>query len=190
MLESILDFQFEVLTSYFNDGRQLPVRSEVNNGNAYIAAPYGIYQTREGYLALAMGNVQELGRLLDCPALAVFSDPAGWFDRRDEIKGILAGHLMGESAGHWLTILRPADVWCAKVMNYEDLIGERGYKELDMEIRVKTSNGLSVTTTRCPIRVDGEIARSEKGAPLLGEHNEEIERQFALNLPVYGSGYY
>ena len=190
MLESILDFQFEVLTSYFNDGRQLPLRSEVNNGNAYIAAPYGIYQTKEGFLSLAMGNVVELGKLLDCAGLAIFTDPAGWFDRRDEIKGILAVHLLNESAAHWLKILQPADVWCARVMNYEDLIRESGYRALNMEIKVKTSNGLSVTTTRCPIRIDGEIALSEKGAPLLGEHNEEIERQFALNLPVYGSGYY
>jgi CoA:oxalate CoA-transferase len=190
MLESILDFQFEVLTSYFNDGRQLPVRSSVNNGNAYIAAPYGIYQTAEGYLALAMGNVVELGKLLGCPGLSVYTDPASWFDQRDEIKGILAGHLLTGSAAHWLSVLQPADVWCAKVMNYEDLIGEEGYKVLNIEIRVKTSNGLSVTTTRCPIRVDGEIALSERGAPLLGEHNGDIERQFALNLPVYGSGYY
>ena len=190
MLESILDFQFEVLTSYFNDGRHLPVRSGVNNGNAYIAAPYGIYETTEGYLALAMGNIIELGKLLDCPGLAAFADPSGWFDQRDEIKAILAAHLRGGSADHWLKILQPADVWCAKVMNYEDLVRATGYRSLNMEVKVKTSNGVSITTTRCPIRVDGEIAPGGKGAPLLGEHNEEIERQFALNLPVYGSGYY
>jgi len=51
---------------------------------------------------------------------------------------------------------------------------------LNMEIVVKTSNGLSVTTTRCPIRVDGKILVSEKGAPVLGEHNQEIEHQFGL----------
>ncbi|MFY7840566.1 MAG: CaiB/BaiF CoA transferase family protein, partial [Lacibacter sp.] len=37
MLESILDFQFEVLTCYYNDGRQLPVRGAVNSAHAYIA---------------------------------------------------------------------------------------------------------------------------------------------------------
>ena len=49
-----------------------------------------------------------------------------------------------------------------------------------MEVTVKTSNGLSVKTTRCPIRVDGQLLVSEKGAPLLGEHNEEIDAQFGL----------
>jgi crotonobetainyl-CoA:carnitine CoA-transferase CaiB-like acyl-CoA transferase len=49
-----------------------------------------------------------------------------------------------------------------------------------MEIKVKTSNGLSITTTRCPIRIDGEIYTSDIGAPLLGEHNAQIEEQFGL----------
>ena len=49
-----------------------------------------------------------------------------------------------------------------------------------MEITVKTSNGLSVKTTRCPLRVDGKLLVSSKGAPVLGGDNEEIEKQFGL----------
>jgi hypothetical protein len=29
--------------------------------------------------------------------------------------------------------------------------------------------------------VDGNILTSSKGAPLLGEHNEQIEKQFLIN---------
>ena len=57
---------------------------------------------------------------------------------------------------------------------------EDGYRVLNMEITVKTSNGLSIKTTRCPIRVDGKLLVSDKGAPLLGEHNKEIDAQFGL----------
>jgi CoA:oxalate CoA-transferase len=49
-----------------------------------------------------------------------------------------------------------------------------------MELQVKTSNGLNITTTRCPIRVDGETAGSTIGAPLLGEHNKQIDEQFSI----------
>jgi len=49
-----------------------------------------------------------------------------------------------------------------------------------MEITVKTSNGLSVKTTRCPIRVDGQSLVSGKGAPVLGEDNEVIEEQYGI----------
>jgi crotonobetainyl-CoA:carnitine CoA-transferase CaiB-like acyl-CoA transferase len=180
MMEAILDFQFEVLTCHYNDGRQLPVRSRLSNGNAYIPAPYGIYRTREGYLSLAMGDIPRLAGLLECSPLESFTDSAEWFDRRDEIKGILTQHLLSRSADEWLAILQPADIWCAKVMDYHDLMQQVGYKVLNMELKVKTSNGLSIRTTRCPIRVDGKIAASEKGAPLLGEHNALIDADFGL----------
>jgi len=181
MMEAVLDFQFEVLTCHFNDGRQLPERSRVSNGNAYIPAPYGIYKTREGYLSLAMGDIPKLARLLQCPPLEKYTDSAQWFDRRDEIKGILAGHLLTQTADEWLSILVPADIWCAKVMDYHDLMQQIGYKVLNMELKVKTSNGLSIRTTRCPIRIDGAIAVSDLGAPLLGEHNKLIDAQFGLS---------
>ena len=69
----------------------------------------------------------------------------------------MAEHLLQQTTEHWLSILEPADIWCAKVMNYEELMQEEGYKVLKMEIEVKTSNGLNITTTRCPIRVDGKL---------------------------------
>jgi CoA:oxalate CoA-transferase len=180
MFESILDFQFEVLTCYYNDGNQLPVRSAINSAHAYVAAPYGIYKTKEGYIALAMGNILLLAELLGCEKMKQFNDSNDWFSKRDEIKKVLAEHLVSNTAAHWLAILEKADIWCAPVLNYDQLMQQEGYKVLNMEIVVKTSNGLSVTTTRCPIHVDGKILKSEKGAPLLGEHNEQIEQEFGL----------
>ena len=180
MFESALDFQFEVLTCYYNDGRQLPVRSNINSGHAYIAAPYGIYKTSDSYLALAMTNIVLLAELLQCEPLKQYNDSNDWFSKRDEIKSTLAAHLVTDTAAHWLAVLEKADIWCAPVMNYDELVQEEGYKSLNMEITVKTTNGLSVTTTRCPIRVDGELLLSNKGAPLLGEHNDVIDQQFGI----------
>ena len=180
MLESILDFQFEVLTCYYNDGNQLPVRSAINAGHAYVAAPYGIYQTSNGYLALAMGNILTLAGLLQCPALKVYNDSSQWFARRDEIKEVIAARLIQCTTEEWLAILEPADIWCAKVLDYEALRKEEAYKILDMEMTVTTSSGLSVTTTRCPLRVDGQLLTSTKGAPILGEHTAQVDARFHL----------
>ena len=73
-------------------------------------------------------------------------------------------------------------------MNYDDLVQQEGYKVLEMEITVKTSNGLNVTTTRCPIRVDGKLLISDKGAPQLGEHNDAIDKQFELEKTCLPAG--
>jgi len=183
MFESILDFQFEVLTCFYNDGNELPVRSSVNNGHAYIAAPYGIYKTRNGYLALAMGNIILLSDLLHCPGLKKYTNQDDWFNKRDEIKKILAVHLLDRTTESWLSILEPADIWCARVLDYDELVQEEGYKVLDVELKVKTVNGLEVTTTRCPIRVDGKLLLSGKGAPLICDHNRQIDEEF-IEQPV------
>lgn len=180
MMESIISFQFEVLTCFYNDGHQLPIRSSVNSAHAYIAAPYGIYKTEDGYIALAMSNIVTLGTLLKCETLKQYSNSSDWFDKRDEIKKILAEHLLTNNASYWLEILEKADIWCAPVLDYDELIKTEGYRILNMEIVVKTSNGLSVKTTRCPIRVDGKILTSDVGAPLLGEHNQQIDEQMEL----------
>jgi len=35
-------------------------------------------------------------------------------------------------------------------------------------------------TTRCPIRIDGEVLTSRMAAPRIGEHNAEILSEFEL----------
>ena len=179
MLESLLDFQFEVLTCFYNDGHALPQRSAVNNGHAYIGAPYGIYETAEGYLALAMGDIPRLGRLLGCDALLSYTNPSDWFDKRDEIKLILQDHLITKSVHDWLALLEPADIWCAEVFDYDMLMAQEGFKVLDMVQDVRGGEQF-IRTTRCPIRVDGQILKSAKGAPSLGEHTTAIRKEFDL----------
>jgi Predicted acyl-CoA transferases/carnitine dehydratase len=180
LLESMLDFQFEVITCYYNDGHQLPIRSGINNANAYVAAPYGIYKTMDGYLALAMNSITVLGELLNCPALTLYKDASEWFSKRDEIKLILSDHLKTQSTRFWLNILEPADIWSSELLNYESLIHHNGYTVLEMEQEIITANGMKMKTTRCPIRVDGERLTSPMGAPSLGQHNEEIEKRFSI----------
>lgn len=179
MLESIIDFQFEVLTCFYNDGNSLPQRSNKNNGHSYVAAPYGIYQTAKGYLALAMGDLVKLGKLLECDELNAYTNPADWFNKRDEIKKILQDCLKSKPVTEWLAVLEPADIWCVEVMDYDALVEREGYKMLEMEQDVFIGNQF-LKTTRCPVRVDGQLLKSTKGAPALGEHTELIKAEFNL----------
>ena len=181
MLESALDFQFEVFTCFLNDGNELPQRSSVNNAHAYVAAPYGVYKTADGFIVLAMADILVLGTLLNCTPLSTFTNKSEWFSRRDEIKSILKDHLITRTSDYWLSILEPADIWCARVMNYDEMVKEDGYHALNMETEVKIASGHVIRTTRCPIRVNGELLVSRKGAPGLGEHNDDIESEFTLS---------
>ena len=174
LLESTLDLQFEVLTTYLNDGGKLPQRSAVNNAHAYLGAPYGIYKTSDGYIALAMQPIIRLGELLDCAPLLRYTDPKALFDQRDEIKSILVEHLKQQTTAHWLGILEPADVWCADVFNWNRLFQHEAFRALEMVQNIGGGTPRSMRTTRCPIRIDGDLLTSARGAPRIGEHNNEI----------------
>ena len=177
MLDSAIDIQFETVTTYFNDGGELPVRSKVGNAHAYLGAPYGIYQTQDGYLALSMGSLPQLTELLSCKKLEGFEDGHQAFIEREKIKAILAEHFLTQTTQHWLDILEKADVWCADVLDWERLMKEEGFKALDMIQEVYMGDGFSYETTRCPIRIDGEILKAEKGSPKLGEHTNQIKAE-------------
>ena len=174
MLDSAVDIQFETVTTYFRDGQLLPQRSEVSNAHAYLAAPYGVYRTKDCFLALAMGSIPFLGKLLNCPALEDYADGEQAFKERDAIKTILTQHLANKPTAHWLGILEAADIWCADVLDWNRLTAHDGFKVLDMIQKVTMGDGFMYETTRCPIRIDGELLTSTKGSPKLGEHTEKI----------------
>ncbi len=180
MLESAIDFQFETITTYQQDGGKLPERTATNNAHAYLGAPYGIYKTKDGYLALAMGIIPQLGELLNCPELKKYPEPKMAFDHRDEIKNILGNHLEKNTTKYWLDILEPADIWCADVLTWDRLMEHNGFKALDMVQEVKMSDGFNYQTTRCPIKIDGETYTNALGSPKLGEHTQAIIEEFNL----------
>lgn len=180
MLESILDFQFEPLTVYFQDGGCEAERTASNNAHAFLGAPYGIYATADGYLALAMASITRLGQLLDCTALLDYPEPSSWFEQRNDIKAILAEHIASKRTADWLGVLEPADTWCADVLDWHRLRAHEGYRELCMEQTVKKNNGVSYETTRCPLRINSEKLYSDLGSPDIGEHNDAIRKEFSL----------
>ena len=180
LIEALLDFQFEVLTTHLNDGRRPPRRSALRNAHAYLAAPYGVYDTANGYLALAMTHLPTLGKLLDLPALQEISDPADGFRRRDEIKQIIAKRLKERTTEQWLEILNAADIWCAEVLDWPKLCASKAFEQLAMVQTLRDGQGIEILTTRLPIRMDGRLLTSEQLAPRVGQHTETIQREFGV----------
>ena len=181
LLEAMVDLQFEVLTTHLNDGGRRPVRPTVDGAHAYLAAPYGVYRTSDGYLALAMTPLDKLAGLLDLPDLAAAATRrnAG-FAERDAIKARIAAHLAGAPLDHWLALLRPADVWCAPVLDWPTMLAEEAFTRLDMLQTVTRCDGARVATTRSPIRLDGRRFGGRTAAPRVGQHTAAIREEFGL----------
>ena len=180
LLESLIDFQFEVVTTHLNDGRRPPRRAAFRNAHPYLSAPYGVYDTTNGYLALAMTHLPTLGALLGIPELAEIKLSADAFRRRDEIKRLIAERLRQESTEHWLGILDAADIWCSEVLDWPNLLASAGFQELRMLQTLANGKGLEILTTRCPFRIDRDVLSSAKLAPKVGEQTASIAQEFGL----------
>ena len=142
LIEATLDFQFEVLTTYLNDGNRKPKRSSYNNAHAYLSAPYGIYKTKDNYIAISMTPVPALGKLLGLESIIKYDDQKDWFVKRDEIKKLIGDWLSLKNTQEWLDILQPADIWCSEVLEWDKLLQEEGFKVLDMIQEIKRPDGL------------------------------------------------
>lgn len=181
LLESTLDFQFEVLTTYLNGSKTQPVRAKKGNANAYLGAPYGTYQTSDSHIAIAMMPLPVLARQLGIALPAEYLSPESWFSKRDEIMDMLAEVFIKKTTQAWLDILEPIDLWCAPVYDYGTLLEHEGYRLLKMDQEVETREGEVLRTTRCPVRIDGERLYSRKSAPKVGEDNSTINQEFNLD---------
>jgi CoA:oxalate CoA-transferase len=182
LFEALVDFQVEVLTVHMNSGRKLPKRSSVQSAHAYLSAPYGVYQAADGHIAIAMTPISKLADLLAMEELGPYrDDPGTWFTHRDEIKAMIAARILTRSVADWLAILEPADIWCAKVLNWNELLESEGFQVLDMLQTVKREDGVSITTTRSPVRINGARAKFDRAAPRVGEHGAAIRKEFGLD---------
>jgi CoA:oxalate CoA-transferase len=178
LLESVLDVQFEAITSFLNDGGQLPERGDVKgSAHAFLSAPYGVYQTQDGFISLAMGDLLFIGNTLEVD-LNKYANKQDWFTYRDEIRELLAKKLATKTSDYWLQVLQEEGIWCGKVLNYEELDNQSFVNELQLKQTIQNAAGEKLVTTRSPIQLDGEILTSIKAAPSVGEDNIKIHEQF------------
>lgn len=186
LLEAMLDLQFELLSTHLNDRTVTVERHHgQRSANAFLPAPYGTYPTSDGFLALAMNAVPRLGELLGIPELLELTDPATWWDQQRHIETLLERRLITRGTDSWLQTLEAADIWCAPVLQLEELIDHEGFRAIAMTQEVvrgpaHTDDGrqLRLSTTRSPIRIDGHALTSDRPAPKLGQHNDQVAQEF------------
>ena len=146
LLEGLIDFQFELLTAYLNEHEIPPVRPEKIGAHAFLSAPDGVYRTTDSYPAIAMTPLGKLAELLGMPELKEIDDADRAYEVRDTVYALLSEKLAAQSTAHWLSILQPADIWCAEVMDWPQLFASEGLKRLGMIQELTGPNGPLRTT--------------------------------------------
>jgi CoA:oxalate CoA-transferase len=172
LMEVLADLQFELLTTWLNDGGRMPKRSGQNPAHAYLAAPYGVYATADGHVAIAMGKLDILAGITGLDSQTAALDP---FIARDRIKAGLAAALVTKPTADWMQAFIAADIWAAPVLDWRELVATGMMETLDMLQEVERGE-VRLTTTRLPIKFDGQRPIATRAAPALGDANDLLSK--------------
>jgi crotonobetainyl-CoA:carnitine CoA-transferase CaiB-like acyl-CoA transferase len=175
MVQAALDLQQESVCYHLNG-------FSVHRGPPHVAtgfhpAPYGIFQTSDGYLVMSMSPVARLNAVLQLADLTPYEDPSVRFTARREISRILAPVLASRTTQEWLDLFRQHDIWCAPVHGYDQVFADPAVRHLDPVAELEHPKAGTVRLLRHPIRYSAGEAAITRRPPLLGEHTEEVLRE-------------
>ncbi len=173
MLDAITTIQMQEL-SVFTVGGKPQARSVEPHAHCYIRAPYGVFATKDHYITIAMANLKKLGELIGEPFFANLEDQIDSWTYRDEIYACTRVRLAEKTTQEWLDIFRPADIWCAPVYGYAELVEDPQIKHNGTMVEYEHRTEGHVKTPGFPIRFSKTPSTVARGAPLVGEHTREI----------------
>lgn len=176
LLSSAIDLQLESFTCYLNGERPPSVRQPRHIAGWYFGAPYGIYRTADGHIALSLSAMTTVSKALDLPALAGIDD-AEAYERREELADQIAARLLERPTVEWIGRLAKYDVWHARVNDYADVIDDPQVRHNNCFVTVAGANGAPVTLVRHPIKYDGAAPDVSLPPQSLGAQTREILKE-------------
>ena len=172
LLSSLLALQGHEFSYYLNTGHE-PTRPLSNGTAAYTGSPLGVYETADGFLAIAMMPVAKLAALIGEDAL-LHLESANVMDSRDEVHGVLESRFRTATTAAWLETLRAADVWCAPVQTFAEVEADPQVAHNEM---IRTMHHPLVGDIRMvgpALQLSATPATVRTPPPLLGEHTVAV----------------
>jgi CoA:oxalate CoA-transferase len=165
-----------IATNYFATGITPP-----RSGNDHpIAAPYGLFPTRDGRIALAPPDNAFFGRLMDvlgCPELKddpLYRTQTARVANREKINAIVGGKLAMNTTDHWVKTLNAAGVPSGPVHAVADVFEDPQILAQDMVLEVEQPGHGLVRMLGFPMKFTSTPCTVRRPAPALGEHSDEV----------------
>lgn len=172
LMGAALDLQREPLTYYLN-GFPLYERSESGIGSRFHQAPYGVYQTADGYLCLSMIPLDKAAAVFQDDSLLDYSEEEH-FSKREEINQTIAAHMRTKPSAFWMERLEANNAWYSVINEYEAVVQDPQVQwNRNIELFEHPEAG-TVRVLAHPVKYDGERPRMQRLPPRLGEHTTEI----------------
>ena len=174
LLNAGIDLQTEALTKYFARTVEGDVFTRDRHvGSWYHHAPYGVYRTADGHVALSMNDAARMAEALDSDALRALVD-IDRYAERDRYAQAVAAELRNRSCAELAAAFDARGVWFERVQDYDDLRADPQVVHSDCFRDVPVGDDRTATLVNHPLRYDAELPEY-RGMPFrTGEHSREI----------------
>lgn len=180
MLEAIISFLW---ASDMGAYTFLDKPVEVERGGSFIDL---IYETKDGYITVATNSNAEWVAM--CKALGRpewiaderFTTPAGRLEHINARLQMIQDVLIDNTNAHWLSALDDADVPAAPILKRSEVIVHPQVVASGIIEEYQHPVAGPLRQARVPARFLGTPVSPPRGAPQLGEHNEEIFAELGL----------
>jgi len=180
MLDALTTLQMQEL-SVFTVGKVPQQRGEQPNAHVYIRAPYGIFATSDGYLALGFADLETLGTVIGEPSFAGMVPEVDGWTRRDELYEKTEARLHTDTTANWLDKLLAVGIWAGPVYGYQDLVDDPQIAHNGTFVEYDHPTEGRIKTPGFPYKFSATPARIDRGAPLVGQHSREVLAELGVS---------
>lgn len=175
LLNAALDLQIEPFTYFLNKG-QLWDRSKPGMGSRFHPAPYGIYKTSDGWIAVSLTSSEKMARALGVARLAEFS-VKDQVNRRDEVHALVCEAIRSRTTEEWYAVFGQHGIWHAPVNDYPQVERDAQVASNRMIMEVDHPDIGKLRLLAHPVRYDGQAPAVRLRPPRLGEHTIEVLKE-------------
>ena len=173
LLSAAIDLQNESFTCFLNGAKPDSVTPGKHSGGWYFSAPYGIFPTADGHLAISLTSLDTLAEALAAPHIAEFKG-SDEYDRRDEINGLIANVLEHRSTSAWTETLTRYKIWHSPVNDYDSVVRDPQVVHNQSFVTVPGATGTPVTLVSHPVKYDGKSPEVRLAPQPIGAQTGEI----------------
>ncbi len=153
-------------------------------GNAHPElVPYQAFRARDGWIFVAVRNEKlwhAFCRAIGQPGLVTdlrFTTNADRVAHREELGVLLEEVFLRRSVREWMEIFEAADVLCAPVNAFSDMVKDPQVLASGMIVEQEHPKAGRFKTIGIPVRLEKSPGRILTPAPTLGQHTEQILRE-------------
>ena len=176
LLSSTVAGLSEMAVHFLNTGIE-PRRGAPEHCCPYQPAPYGVYRTKDSYIALSGTHMlSRISKVLGTHDLSEdprFDTPLKRFKNRAELGGLIEEALCRKTTAEWLPLTQEADLWAAPVNSFPEVFSDPQVIHNDMVVSVDSPIG-PLRLPNVPYRLSKTPAKVRTAPPTLGQHTEEI----------------